>query len=163
MKNLYIIRHAKSSWELPALNDHQRPIINIGKKRTEKVIELLKREGIKIDLLMTSDATRAYETACLLAEGLDYQVTKIIKNKKIYHADEDALFEIIFSFPDDLNNIIIVGHNPTLTEFVNYFIKPRIDTLPTSGVVSLSFDTISWSKITDCPFHLNFVLSPKKI
>ena len=70
MKELFIVRHAKSSWDYPDLSDHERPLLEKGKKRTRKMIAFLQSKGVKPDLVLTSSALRARETAGYLAVGL---------------------------------------------------------------------------------------------
>ncbi len=163
MKTLYVVRHAKSSWDYPQLKDFERPLIEKGVKRTKKVAAFLKAKEITLDLIVTSHATRALETAQLLAKELKYPGASIFVNPDIYNADDESIFSVIYAFPDDKNNILMVGHNPTFTQLANYFLKEKIHYLPTSAVVSLSFDTNSWSKIDSCDQHINFVAIPKKL
>jgi len=163
MRTLIMIRHAKSSWDYPHLQDFERPIIESGIKRTEKLIKFLKKEDLTIDLIVSSHATRALETAHLIANGMHYPTESIYIKPDIYIANEESLRQIVYALPDDVENILMVGHNPTFTQFVNNFLKPKIDYLPTSGAVSITFKTPSWAMIDTCEREINFVVFPKKI
>ena len=77
MKTLYIVRHAKSSWDQAGLADHQRPLLEKGKKRTKRIIDYLLENNIKADLIISSHAVRALETARIIGYALNYPVDEI--------------------------------------------------------------------------------------
>lgn len=163
VKTVYIVRHAKSSWDNFELSDHDRPLLPVGIKKTKKVIEFLKSSKVKPDLFVSSSAVRAYETAKLIAEGIGYEVDKIVISKALYHAGIDEIYDELFSIDNSINSVMIFGHNPTLTDFVNDFIRSEIDNLPTTGVVSIEFKTNSWEMIPNAKFKLNFVVFPRML
>ncbi len=161
MKTLLIVRHAKSSWEYPELPDHERPLLEKGKKRTRKIIEFLQSKNIVPDFVISSSAIRSRETARYIAKALGYPTSEIKLDPSLYHADSHLLFDQFMDLSDDYTTLMMVGHNPTLTNFVNHFLQPPIDWLPTSGVVCLTFDTDRWEKIRTAPVTVEFVVFPK--
>lgn len=161
MKTLYIVRHAKSSWDDPTLSDHDRPLNNNGIRKTKIIVEYLKRNKIKPELLKSSSAERAHSTAKIIAEAIDYPLEDIELQENLYHASSETIYDELFSISNSVNSVMIFGHNPTFTYFVNKFLDPKIDNLPTSGVVSISFDTNSWEKIAMVDYKVNFVVTPK--
>lgn len=163
MKTIYIVRHAKSSWNTTEIPDEQRPLMEKGKKKTKKVIDYLHDNHIKVDYIISSHAVRAYETAKILAHGLKYPSENIKIDSSIYYADGDAILNQFYDLPDRFDSVMIVGHNPSLTDFVNLFLISPIDNLPTSGVVSFSFDTGAWEKIPTARRKTNFILFPKEL
>jgi phosphohistidine phosphatase len=163
MKTIYIIRHAKSSWNTADMPDEQRPLMEKGKKRTKKVIDFLHENHIRVDYIISSHAVRAYETAKILAHALKYPIENIKIDPQIYHANGDAILSQFYDLPDRYDSVMIVGHNPSLTDFVNLFLKSPIDNLPTSGVVSFSFDTEHWEKVPLASRKTNFILFPKEL
>jgi phosphohistidine phosphatase len=163
MKILYIIRHAKSSWDFPGLSDHERPLIQKGIKRTKKVIEYLKKHGVKPDFILSSSALRARITAGLIAEGLGIDKDLIKTVPSLYHTDADQIFTQFEDLSDDFKEVILVGHNPAFTNFANFFLVPPIDWLPTSSVVCLEFQTDKWEEIENAEFKVKFVVFPKLI
>lgn len=163
MKTLYIVRHAKSSWDSPDLDDLKRPIIENGIRKTKKVIDYLISENVKVDLIVSSHALRAIETACLLAYALNYLKSDILINNNIYNNDEEGMLNEVYALPNDKDSIMIIGHNPTFTQFANFFLDKKIDFLPTSAVISISFETDKWEKIESCFKKVNFVAFPKRI
>ena len=163
MKTIYIVRHAKSSWDEVDLPDDQRPLTEKGKKRTLKVINYFLENRIKVDYIISSHAVRAHETAKILANGLKYPAGQIKIDPAIYHASGDNLIDLFYELPDNISSVMIVGHNPTLTDFANLFLKPPIEDLPTSGVVSLTFETGHWKEIPRSVKRTNFILFPKDL
>lgn len=163
MKTLLIVRHAKADWQMPGQKDQDRPLINRGIKRTELISDFLKNKNINPDLIVASSAIRAAQTAKLLAKGLDFNESKIIFNPDIYHWSHVDLFDVFLEIPDDVNTMILVGHNPTLTDFSNIFLDHPIENLPTTGVVCISFDTNVWSDIRKSTTKTEFVIFPKML
>jgi phosphohistidine phosphatase len=163
MKTIYIVRHAKSSWNMIDIPDEQRPLLEKGRKRTMKVIGYLLENNIKVDHILSSHAVRAFETAKMLADGLKFPVENIMVDSHIYHADGDKILDRFYDLPEGLNSVMLVGHNPSLTDFVNIFLKSPIENLPTSGVVSFSFETDNWEKLPAAGHKTNFILFPKEM
>ncbi len=161
MKLLYIARHAKSSWDFSGISDHERPLIGKGIKRTKLIGNYLLQNNAKPDLIISSFAVRAYETAALIAESLSYPKENIQVENNLYHSNVDILFDHIYGLSNSVNSVMMVGHNPTFTEFSNYFLKDEIDWLPTSAVVCVSFDTDKWGDIHLAKKRVKFVISPK--
>lgn len=163
MKQLYIARHGKSSWDISSISDHERPLIEKGIKRTRLIADYLLKNNDKPDLIISSFAVRAYETASLIAETLSYPKENIRIENNLYHSDIDILFDHLYSLPNSVNSVMMVGHNPTFTEFANYFLKDKMDWLPTSAIVCITFKTDKWENIHRAKKNLRFVVSPKKL
>jgi phosphohistidine phosphatase len=163
MKTLYLVRHAKSSWEEPGVSDADRPLIPKGLKKTKLIVDfLLKRETI-IDLMISSPAVRAYETAKIIAAGLNYPLNKIKIDRKIYDGYYDRILDIIYGTSNEINSLMIFGHNPTITNLANLFLHPGIESMPTSCVVCLSFNIDRWEDIPANEAIQEFVVSPKML
>lgn len=163
MKTIYIVRHAKSSWDDLSLSDHDRPLLPVGVKRTQRVAEYLKSKSIHPGLLLSSSAVRALETAKIIAAGIGYPPDKIKVEPRFYEASADTILTGLYALPDDLDSVMIFGHNPTVTVFVNLYLKRGIDNLPTSGVVAVRFKTGKWENIAGAHFKVNFVVFPKML
>lgn len=163
MKTIFLVRHAKSSWENPNLRDLDRPLLEIGKKRTKKIIDFLFEKKIRPGLIISSTAIRSKETAGYIARGLAYPASEILFDPTLYEADFNMLFNIFFGLSNKYDSVMIVGHNPALTNFVNQFTVEHFDFLPTSSVVRIDFETTDWELIHTSPFHLNFIVYPKML
>lgn len=146
MKTLYIIRHAKSSWAKPDQADFERGLNERGKRDAPRMAKRLKEIPVHPALILSSPAKRAFATAKRMAEILNYPKEKIRTDRLLYHADEETILEVIQSLNDMYNTVLLFGHNPGLTEFVNSIADKEvyIDNVPTSGVVSFSLPVDSW-------------------
>ncbi|MBC34507.1 MAG: hypothetical protein CL663_00475 [Bacteroidetes bacterium] len=163
MKTLYIVRHAKSAWDDPSLSDHDRPLMNKGVRKTGKISDFLIDQDVKVDQMISSSAVRAYETARLIADALEYPLDNIKKESDLYHADVDQILSVVFGVNDDVNSLMIFGHNPTFTSFANQFLEHKVDWMPTSAIVSVSFETDKWEEIVMAKRRTNFVIFPKML
>jgi len=163
MKTLYIVRHAKSSWDSPELADHDRPLNRTGIKKTKLVIDYLQNKKVMPDLMISSSALRAKDTAIQIALGLGYPPDKIIIDKNMYHASSDTIFNEIYALSDTIKSVMFFGHNPTLTYFVNQFLEPPIVNLPTTGIVAVEFATDKWTEIGSAKYRNRFTIFPKML
>ncbi len=146
-KTLYLIRHAKSSWENTSLRDHDRPLNKRGKRDAPFMAKVLRKKGVKPDLIISSTAERALEFAKVIAEELDYSKKKISATKELYMADEKEMMEILRSTDDSLKTVFMIGHNPYITEFANSLCNHNLDNIPTSGIFCVEFDVKKWNEI----------------
>ncbi len=146
MKTLFLIRHAKSSWEDAALADKERPLNSRGKRDAPRMGERLAKRGVKPDLILSSPAVRAQETAEIIAEKLDYRRSNIVVEDRLYAGEANELLAVIRSLGDTLGCVLVIGHNPEMTTLAHHF-SDEISHLPTCAVAEFSFATKSWSDI----------------
>jgi len=160
-KTVYIMRHGKSSWEDFSVDDHNRVLLEEGIKKTNKVANYLKSMNVKPNLILSSTAVRALETSKLVASKLGNTEEEVKTSKKIYHAVAEDIFDELYGLDNSIDFVMIFGHNPTFTDFINLFNKPEIYNLPTSGVAAISFKTDKWEEIANSNFKVEFVVTPK--
>ncbi|HMS34361.1 MAG TPA: histidine phosphatase family protein [Ignavibacteria bacterium] len=146
-KTLYLIRHAKSSWDDTSLRDHDRPLNKRGKRDAPFMAKVLRKNGVKPDLIISSTAVRALDFAKMIAEELNYSKKEINATKELYMADEKQMLEILRSADDSFKTVFIVGHNPYITEFANSLCNHNLDNIPTSGIFCVEFDAKKWKEI----------------
>jgi phosphohistidine phosphatase len=163
MKTIYLVRHAKASWDEPGVSDADRPLIPKGVKNTKLIVDFLLKRESSIDLIISSPAVRAFETAKIVAEGLNYPVNKIRIDRKIYDGYYDRILDIIYGTSNDLNSLMIFGHNPTITNLANLFLHPGIEAMPTSCIVCLSFLVDKWEEIPSNEAIREFIVFPKML
>jgi phosphohistidine phosphatase len=132
MKQLFLIRHAKSSWSSP-LNDVDRPLTNRGIQDAHLVSAEVINELPEAYLFWSSIAKRATETAILLAQNASYPIESIQFKPELYTFDDRKLEQIIKLCPDCCDHLIVCGHNEAITNFVNKFGDRFIDNVPTSS------------------------------
>jgi phosphohistidine phosphatase len=163
MKTLYLIRHGKSSWDSPSQKDHERTLLEKGIQRTQKVARFMAEKGVAPDLIISSHAVRAYETAKIIASFLNYPEKKIRIEEDLYFNGMSAMENLIFSMDDDVDQLMLVGHNPDMTDFVNLFINPKIFNLPTTGSACFRFNIANWNDIFSVQPEKVFYIAPKEI
>ena len=161
MKTLYLFRHGKSSWDDSRLADEERPVTPKGIKKTLFVSRYLREKGIRPGLIVSSHAKRAYETAVTVAKELDYPKEQIRVDRKIYDGYYDRILDIIYATPNDVDSLMIFGHNPTITHLANLFLEPGIEELSTSAVVAISFNTDRWEGLPMSQANKEFHVYPK--
>lgn len=163
MKTLYLIRHAKSSWDFPELDDFQRPLNGRGKKDAPRMGRFLADKGILPERIISSPAKRAFKTARKMARELGYPKTEIVRDKAIYHAWPDRLLKIVIDLSDALSSVMLFGHNPGLTEFTNRLAGTAIENIPTAGAVGIEFDVHHWRDIGYGSGRLLFFHFPREL
>lgn len=148
MKQLILVRHAKSSWDAP-LRDYDRPLTSKGIQDAHLVSSNIESHIPKTFLVWSSAAKRASETAMIFAQNISFPVESIIFKEELYTFDERKLEQIIKSCSDDYEHLIVFGHNEAITNFVNKFGNTFIDNVSTSGFVNIIFDQNSWNDIEE--------------
>jgi phosphohistidine phosphatase len=114
VRTLYLLRHAKSSWDDPALGDHERPLAPRGRRDGKRVAEHLRREEIEPELVLCSSATRAQETLDLIRPALGSATVAV--EDGLYGASSDELLARLRQVPDEVASVLVIGHNPGLEE-----------------------------------------------
>jgi len=162
MKTLYLVRHAKSSWKYPNLDDFERPLSKRGRKNAPFMGRILKKLKAAPDLVISSPANRAATTARIIAGTIDYPLEKIQYDETIYGSSEDDLIQVIQQFDNAVNKALLVSHNPALTDLANSIGDTAVSNIPTCGVFCVNFNISSWAKFGGRRGKLIFVEFPKK-
>jgi phosphohistidine phosphatase len=162
-KTIYLMRHGKSSWDGFELPDLERPLLPVGINKTLKVAEFLNEKQIQPDILLSSNAIRAYETAKIVANKINHNVEDIVCSEEIYKAGEQEIFDKLYELDNSVYSVMIFGHNPTFTDFVNKFATPMIENLPTSALAAITFNTDKWEDISKSEFTFDFLITPKML
>jgi len=148
MKNLTIVRHAESVLQDAQYLDKNRPLTKNGRNDALLMSQRIRDAGIKPSKILSSSATRAWETALIIAKTIKYSENLLTKDDRLYLADIHNLVCIIEEQNEDVNNLMIIGHNPGLIELINLLSIKKNANLSTSGAVSLNINTDDWSLIT---------------
>ncbi|MEX2468946.1 MAG: histidine phosphatase family protein [Pseudohongiellaceae bacterium] len=147
MKTLYLLRHAKSSWENPGLKDFERPLNERGTSDVPVMAERFNVRKKKVDCIIASPAQRAKTTARLFARGIHYPEDNIASNPELYFAGTGMLLKAASLADDTCESVMLVGHNPAITEFANAMAGCDIDNVPTCGLVELTLPVAHWADI----------------
>ncbi|UCE51694.1 MAG: histidine phosphatase family protein [Desulfobacterales bacterium] len=162
MKTLYLVRHAKSSWKYPNLDDFERPLNKRGRKSAPFMGKILKKLKVAPDFIISSPANRAAMTARIIADIINYPLEKIRYSESIYEFSEDALIHVVKDIDDAVNKAMVVGHNPALNGLANYIGDQSISNIPTCGVYCVELDITEWAKIGVQCGKSKFFEFPKK-
>lgn len=153
MKRLWLLRHAKSDWGSPSLPDFDRPLNKRGLSNAPSMGSFLVSKGMP-DWVISSPATRARQTAELVCQSMGYAIGRIQYEPRVYEALPETLLDVIEQVPDEVDHLMLVGHNPGLTLLVN-MLGGRLDNLPTCSVVSMSFESRDWALLCYPPREMN--------
>lgn len=146
MKQLIILRHGKpepTSWND---DDFSRKLTDFGKNSLLGTAKYFQQQNCNIDTILTSDAVRAMETTEIIAKQLKIREDRIIVNDRLYLASKYTILKHIEKLNDESQVVLLVGHNPGITDLINQF-AVRLDYLPTSSAVCFSIDADSWLEI----------------
>lgn len=161
MKTLFLVRHAKSSWDDAALPDRERPLSKRGERDAPRMGMRLAKRNVKADLILSSAARRALTTATLIAKSIDYKPKRIVVDDRLYPGSVDEILNIIHSLGKNLDRVMIVGHNPALAEFAHR-LSSEISRMPTCAVAEFTFDTKSWPLVDNSSLATAALEYPKQ-
>ncbi len=147
MKTLLILRHAKSSWSDSTLADHDRPLNKRGKSDAPRLGELLRREELLPDLIISSTARRARSTAELVAESSGCEGPLWLE-RDLYAAGAEAYLEVLVTLPDEYTRVMVVGHNPGLEELVEA-LSGNYERMPTAALAQVSLPIERWRDLNE--------------
>ena len=162
MKEIYILRHAKSSWDNSNLSDFERPLADRGISDAKKMSKFLKDMNIKIDKVLCSNAIRAKETFDLTADGFNFEIDKATYLDKLYFGDTTTIIQDLKELDESLNNILIVGHNPTLHYLVEILTNESINRFTTCNLATISHDG-EWVSLNSQQCSLKSLIRPKEL
>jgi len=143
-KILYLVRHAKSSWKDASLGDRDRPLNKRGRRSAPDMGSRMAAQGHRPDLIISSPANRAFTTADIIAEQVGYEVSDIIRDENLYFSGTDHMRRLLENVDDRYQSVMMVGHNPAMTYFMNYLSGSPVDNMPTCAIAVIGFDIVSW-------------------
>ena len=146
-KTLFIVRHGKSSWDSQGISDVDRPLKERGVRNSYEMADKLKSEGMTPDIIFSSPACRAFHTAVIFMRVLNLTEDRFFVKTGFYLADTKDILHVISQTGNEINKLMIFGHNPGFTDLVNFLSPLNIANVPTAGVVALNFGTTEWKNI----------------
>jgi phosphohistidine phosphatase len=146
MKTLYLVRHAKASWD-EHVSDWERPLTQAGVERAHKVAKLLKSKKIKPDKIISSYAFRALNTAVIFAMDLRYPATFIEVNPNIYEKRAIDILDMLRKQDDKHDTIMLFGHDPSITELYNMLTRKLLLKLSTASTAGIQFNIKNWKNL----------------
>lgn len=148
MKTLFLLRHAKSSWDDPDLKDFERPLNKRGQQDIPLMAARFRERYGKLDCMVCSPALRAKTTALNMAREIGFPEQDVVSNPELYFAGTGMFLKAAGQFDERCSRAMLVGHNPAITEFANALANAGIDNIPTCGLVEISLPIASWSEVS---------------
>lgn len=161
MKKLVLIRHAKSDWSNPFLDDFLRPLNKRGKRNAPLMANLLKEKNIRPDLIISSPSIRTKQTLEYFIKQLNYK-DEVRFEESIYEASYENLLKVIKDIPNIHKTVSLIGHNPGLCDLTNFLVDKSFENIPTCSIVEIDFDTKNWKDISKENSNLISFEYPKK-
>lgn len=163
MKELILVRHAKSDWGNEYLKDIDRHLNDRGYSDAYLLSKWYEKNYSAPDLILASTATRALNTALIFARALDFNMHNFKIEKDIYESTFQTLLSVIKKQDDTKKILMLFGHNPDITNLCNELCKDIFyDNIPTCGMVSIVFESASWKNINQTNSKLRFQQFPKE-
>lgn len=160
MKTLLLLRHAKSSWKDAGAGDFERPLNQRGLKSAPLVGKLIRKQKLKPDLVLSSPAERARQTAQLVLESAELNM-ELRYDERIYEAGAARLLEIVSQIEDSADSAVLVGHNPGLEELLEV-LTGEARRLSTAALACIELHVEKWSKVRAGTGRLEWLAKPKK-
>lgn len=153
MKQLIILRHGKAEYHTMAMDDYDRALTNRGVKNAGGMGAFILHKAGTPDLVLSSSATRAYQTARLAAENMNYLDKEIQADRDLYFATANWILNVVSKLPEEINSCLFVGHNPGITDLIND-LGVTLDNLPTASAICFEFQVDKWEDVA--PERANF-------
>jgi phosphohistidine phosphatase len=147
MKTLLIQRHAKSSWDQAELEDHERPLSKRGLRDAPLMGKILLENNLIPDLILSSTARRAQDTAVLIIEASGYK-GKLLLDTSLYASGPSAFIAALSCVADKHNTVMVVGHNPGLEELLSQM-TGQVEPLPTAALAQVNLPIQKWGELSN--------------
>jgi len=161
MKTLFLLRHAKSSWKDDNLDDFERPLKKKGLGDAQLMGKLIRQREIGVDLVISSSAERARQTAQLVLMSAGLQV-EVRYDERIYEAGMRRLLTLVSRLDNQANSVMLVGHNPGFEDLLKT-LTGEVHSMPTATLAGIEFDVDDWGKIKARTGRLTLLLTPKEL
>jgi len=161
MKSLFLLRHAKSSWNDSSLPDFERPLNMRGRNGTELIGTFIKKNEVSPDLILSSPAARARETIELVMKSANMKAD-LRYDQRIYDASAHVLSEVVSQIEDDKSSVLLVGHNPGM-ESLLHLLTGRTESFATATLAKIDLDVSSWSHAVGTQGTLDWIVKPKEL
>ncbi len=162
MKTVYLVRHAKSSWENMHLGDRDRPLNGRGMRDAHAMSQWLMEQRSSCPNLYSSPAVRAAHTALIFSQNFGFPLEAVTSVESLYHASPKDVLEFLKALPEEEAEVMLFSHNPTLELFLNRCVLGGVAQVPTTGVACLRFLMRRWSDL-DFEAELLFFEFPKNL
>lgn len=160
MKRLFVLRHAKSSWEEADLTDFDRPLNDRGLKAAPLMGKLMRDRNFLPQIILSSPAKRARQTVELVQKA-GHLDAELKFDKRIYEADPRTLAKIVSELDDGLETALLVGHNPGIEGLVRFLTGSTVS-MPTAALAVIDLDIDGWRETGEGRGSLSEIIRPKE-
>ena len=163
------MRHAKSSWDFPNLNDHDRPLNKRGVNSAKLICEFFIKKKIKFDLVYCSSSKRTMQTLNILSEKINFK--NIIQKKALYHVNADEIIYILKQTGNNYKTLLLINHEPSMSKLISQIcLNEKSDQMqnlkrkfPTAAVAEVNFNFNDWEKLAKVKGKLISFIKPKDL
>ena len=164
VKTLYLLRHAKSSWDDPGLPDRERVLAPRGRKAAKRIAAYVDRAKVRPELVLCSPAQRTRETLDRIGGSLGKP--EVVFDEQLYAAGDDELLARVREVPDTVRSVMLIGHNPGIADLLGLLAADRGSVpaeVPTGGLATLSFAVEGWSELVPRSARLDGFVVPREL
>ena len=160
---LYIVRHAKAEDRAIFMADHDRNLTSDGVMAAARMGRYLRSKGILPDVIISSTAPRAKDTAKVIAEQLGYDLAQINLDENVFDGGPKAYLAAINALPATTQSAMIVGHNPDVSYLAEFLTHEHIGSMSKGAVVAVTFERLGWAEVSGRTGSVSFQIGPKQI
>jgi phosphohistidine phosphatase len=166
-KTLYLLRHAKSSWEDPTLADHDRPLASRGHRASKVIADQLRRQRITPTLVLCSSSARTRQTLERISVGLGDEIEVRIE-EGLYMASSSDLLDRLHQVDARVDSVMLIGHDPAIRELALLLARSGVhlerlrEKFPTAALATLAFQG-SWGELTPGAAELVAFVKPREL
>jgi len=161
MKTILLLRHAKSSWNDPDVQDFERPLNQRGRRAAPLIGRFMLQQEFVPELILSSPAERARQTIALIIEAAHLE-GELRYDERIYEASAETLLEVVSQAEDRFAVLLLVGHNPGMEDLL-LLLSGETGRMPTAALAAITFDTEKWSKVNERKGRLKSLTTPKEL
>ena len=160
---LYIVRHAKAEDRATFMADHDRQLTSEGIIAAARMGRYLRDKAIRPDVIVSSTAPRAADTARVLAEQLGIDPARIQLDSALFDGGPKAYLAVANALPGEVQSAMIVGHNPDVSYFAEFLTHQSIGSMSKGAVVAITFDDLTWADVSGRTGSVAFQIAPKQL
>ncbi|MBD0325317.1 MAG: histidine phosphatase family protein [Pyrinomonadaceae bacterium] len=161
MKTLFLLRHAKSSWQDASLPDFERPLNKRGRRAAPLIGKFMRREKLRPQLILCSPAERARQTIALVEEAAALKA-ELRYDERIYEATAARLRAVVAEIDEEASGALLVGHNPGMEELLE-FLTGEVRHMPTAALAHITLDIERWADVQERSGELLRLIRPKEL
>lgn len=160
---LYIVRHAKAEDRATFMADHDRQLTSEGIMAAARIGRYVRGKGIKPDLIVSSTAPRAADTARVLAEQIGSDPAQIRLDGALFDGGPKAYLAVVNTLPSEVLSVMVVGHNPDVSYFAEFLTHQSIGSMSKGAVVAITFGDLTWADVSGRTGSVAFQMAPKQL